>query len=370
MKHPQEYFIPTRFAGINPWKARLIIAAFIAVVLWGIITCEDIVREFKKSEDGALAGDPATYHRILERVRAGEGYYKVVGEELRARGYGVRPFFNWKLPTLTYLLAIMPSMQTGKFLLIILTIISLILWLKLLANKGGFYMALVGALLLSGVAACSITRAGYLFYEMWAGVLIALSIAAYKHNRPISIASGLLALFIRELTLPFAVIMLALAYKDKRRKEVIVWLIGILVFFIYLAIHAKIVSGLITDTDRKSISWFQFGGWQFILSTSKWTLFTYKTPWWGKSIIIPLAILGLAGWRNEVGIRAFLTMSAYICAFLIVGRDNNYYWGFMYVSLMPLGLAHAPPCLLDLFKSGLRGFKRSNQNQIHNPCKI
>ena len=336
----------------------MIIAAFIAVVLWGIITCENTFPELIENTDSSgFAGDPAAYYSILERVRGGEGYYEVVGDELRSRGYGLRPFFNWKLPSLTYLLAIMPTIQMGRWLLIALSIITLILWLKLLAKKGGFFMAMLGALLLSGVAACSITTSGYLFYEIWAGVLIALSIAAYEYNRPMSIASGLMALFLRELTLPFAVIMLALAYRNKRRKEVTAWLIGIFAFFIYLSIHAKIVSGLVTDSDRQGVSWLQFGGWQFILSTARWSLFTNKTPWWGNSIIVPLAILGLAGWRGSVGIRAFLTMSAYICAFLIVGRANNYYWGFMYVPLMPLGLAHAPPCLLDLYKSGFRKFR-------------
>jgi hypothetical protein len=88
MKQWQEYFISTRFTGIKPWKARLIIAAFIAVVLWGIITCENTFPELIENTDSSgFAGDPAAYYSILERVRGGEGYYEVVGDELRSRGY-------------------------------------------------------------------------------------------------------------------------------------------------------------------------------------------------------------------------------------------------------------------------------------------
>jgi hypothetical protein len=350
MKKLQEYFTPTRFAAMQSWKACVVFIALISLILFGIIFCKNSVPEYKDTK-GTFAGDSAAYLTVLERVRAGEGYYKVFGEELRSRNYGVRPFFNWKLPTLTFLLASMPSPQVARWLLILITAITLILWLKILAKKGGFIMAGFAALLLSGVAACSITPQGFVFYEIWAGVLIALSIAAYQYNRPVSIASGLAALFIRELALPFALIMLFMAYKDKRPKEVIAWLVGIFAFFIYLAVHAKIVSAFIAGADPKSVSWLQLGGWKFVLSTARWSLATNRTPWWANSIILPLSILGLYGWPGKIGSRTFLTLSAYIGAFLIVGRADNYYWGLMYTPLMPLGLANAPPCLVDLYKA-------------------
>ena len=70
-------------------------------------------------------------------------------------------------------------------------------------------------------------------------------------------------------------------------------------------------------------------------------------------VILPLALLGAAGWRGTVGTRVALTMGAYVFAFSIAGRQDNYYWGLMYAPLMPLGLTFAPRALADLWKTAV-----------------
>ena len=353
MKQSRSYFAPTRFADIKPWQARLIFFALVIIIVWAIFCCG---KSFPpdQAHSSTSGKDADIFRSIIERVHAGQDYYKVVGSELRARGYATRPFFNFRLPLLAFFIGNLPSPEMGRWLLILLTLLTLAMWVRVLAKKGGFYMALFGALLLLGTTVSSYTDVAFLFHGMWAGVLIALSIAAYEDNRLLSVTSGLMALFIRELSLPFAVIMLIMAYKNKHPKEVAAWLIGIFAFFLYLAIHAKIVSGLVTESDVINKTWIQFGGWQFVLSTARWTLLTFFSPGWVNAILLPLALLGLWGWRGDVGTRTALTMAAYIFAFLIVGRPDNYYWGLMYAPLMPLGLIQAPPCLVDLYKAAFR----------------
>jgi|ETNmetMinimDraft_26_1059896.scaffolds.fasta_scaffold314672_1 hypothetical protein len=78
---------------------------------------------------------------------------------------------------------------------------------------------------------------------------------------------------------------------------------------------------------------------------------TFVSPWWIDVILLPLALLGLAGWRGAAGTRVGLTMGLYILAFLIVGRSDNYYWGLMYAPLIPLGVLHAPRALVDLVRA-------------------
>jgi hypothetical protein len=73
-------------------------------------------------------------------------------------------------------------------------------------------------------------------------------------------------------------------------------------------------------------------------------------------------MLGLWGWRAHFGTRTFLTVFAYICAFSIAGRPDNYYWGLMYAPLLPVGLINVPPCLLDLYKVGFS--KKRKQEKI------
>jgi hypothetical protein len=345
-----KYFVPTRFSNIKTWQAGLIFLTLVIVIFCSLIFCDNSSPPYQQNKKITVR-DVNTFQTIMERVHEGQNYYQVVADELRTRGYGLRPFFNFRLPTLAVFLGKIPSPQIGRWLLISLSVLTLIMWIKILDRKAGFYMALFAALLLLGTTVFSYTAVAFLFHEVWAGVLVALSIATHKYNRSLSVTIGLSALFIRELALPFAVIMLIMAYKDKHIKEAFAWLIGIIAFFTYLAIHAKIISSIVTESDITSKAWLQFGGWQFVLSTSKWTLPTFFSPWWIDAILLPLAILGLSGWRDDIGTRAFMTMAAYICAFAIAGRSDNYYWGLMYAPLMPLGLIHAPPCLLDLFRS-------------------
>jgi hypothetical protein len=171
-----------------------------------------------------------------------------------------------------------------------------------------------------------------------------------SHSRPLSVASGLLALFVRELTLPFVVVMLLMAHRERRREETIAWLLGIAVFSLYLAVHAIAVSGMLVESDRANDTWIQFGGWSFVLATTKWTLPTFFSPWWVDVVLLPLVLIGVTGWRGAVGKRVAWTIGLYVLAFLIAGRSDNHYWGLMYAPLIPLGLVHAPRSLADLWR--------------------
>ena len=168
-------------------------------------------------------------------------------------------------------------------------------WLLILTNEQGFCTTLLGGWILLGTLVSCFTDEAFLFHELWAGVLIALSIAAHARNRALSVALGLLALSIRELSLPFAIVMLIIAYREKHRREAIAWLLGIVAFFLYLTVHATTVSTFFIDADRANATWLQFGGLSFVLTTTKWTLLTFVSPWWIDVFLLPLAFIGLAG---------------------------------------------------------------------------
>ncbi len=353
IKSLSEFFAPTRFACLKSWQSRLIIFVLVVIIGWGIFLPSNQVNNIGASRDGTT-GDVDLYLRIVERVHAEGDYYSVAGSELRSRGYATRPFFNWRLPLLACFLGKLPSPETGRWLLTSLTLLTLAMWMQVLGDKGGFYMALLGSLLLLGPTLSSLASRAFLFHEVWAGVLISFSIAIYKRNRRLSVASGLIALFIRELSLPFVIMMLFMAFKDKQKKEAAAWLFGIFVFFIYLAIHANVVSGLLTESDLTNKTWLQLGSWQFVLNTAKWTLVSFFTPIWLDAVLLSLAVLSLWGWQDNIGTRAALTISIYVLLFLVLGRNDNYYWGLMYAPMMAIGLTYAPPCLVDLYKTGLR----------------
>lgn len=244
MAWPRINFGSTRFAALSPWQARLVLFAFFITVVWGAFCCRSTLQS-QESVSDAGKGDIHLYRSIVERLHADEGYYDAVGTELRSKNYATRPFFNWRLPTLACFLGGLPSAEIGKWTLAVLASLTLAIWLPVLNKDGGFCMALLGGCFLLGMIVSCFAGSAFLFHELWAGILIAFSLGVHRHNRPLSIAAGLLALFIRELSLPFTVVMLVMAYKEKRRGETIAWLIGIAAFFLFLAAHATIVSGLL-----------------------------------------------------------------------------------------------------------------------------
>ena len=64
-----------------------------------------------------------------------------------------------------------------------------------------------------------------------------------------------------------------------------------------------------------------------------------------------LAILGWASWRSAAGAFATLLYLGYGLAFMIAGRGDNYYWGFMVAPAMFIGLAFVPMGLKSLWRS-------------------
>jgi hypothetical protein len=353
MERLRKHFGPTRFANLSQNQACLILAVFMVTVVCGIIFCDKSVSA-QKALSNSTSSDAEVYRSILDRVNTGENYYEVAVNELRTKGYATKPFFNVRLPLLACLSAKLLNPEIARWLLILLSLAMFVMWLLVLSKMSGPYIMLLGGLLLQGTIVSCFTNTAFLFHEVWAGVLIAFSIAVYSHNRMLSVTAGLLALFIRELSLPFAVVMLLLAYKQDRRKEAICWLIGIAAFFLYLFIHAKTVSGFLNDTDQANAPWIRFGGWSFVLLTTKWTLPTFFTPLWIDAILLPVILIGVTGCRGDLGKRLALSIGIYVFAFAVAGRDDNYYWGLMYAPLLPLGLIYAPPALVDLCKAARR----------------
>jgi hypothetical protein len=92
-------------------------------------------------------------------------------------------------------------------------------------------------------------------------------------------------------------------------------------------------------------------------------------PSWVTGVAFPLAILGLAGWPGELGLRARLAVLVYLAAFAIVGQPFNDYWGWMYTPLLVFGFVAAPVALWDLLRAILRPASREEnpKSKIQNP---
>ena len=159
-----------------------------------------------------------------------------------------------------------------------------------------------------------------------------------------------MALLIRELSLPFACVMLIFSWKEKRHTETIAWSTGIAVFLIALLLHAHVVSKLIMPGDYAfEAGWIVFGGWPFVLNTAQMHPAFLALPSPFIAVIVPFALMGLAWWRDNVGTRAAAIVGVYMFAFFFVGRRPNIYWGFMYAFIMPLGLLYVPAVIKGMW---------------------
>jgi hypothetical protein len=317
-------------------------------------------------EDGAnpahVAGpDLQLYRTIVARVHAGENYYDVAREELPRRGFPFGSTFNWRLPTYAYLLGAFPNPGLARTVLALLALMGVILAFVAEAREKAPGAGAGTLLLLMGVAPWPLAGDAFFAQEVWASVLLLLSVAAAgcaagsPRWRVVSVAAGLLALFFRELVLPYCVIAAGLAFWHRRRWEGVAWLTGVALFVAFLYWHSQQVASRLTPEDRAAslgpLGWVQFGGLPFLLMATRVNAVVMLLPGWVVFLYLLLGVSGLLSWHSEQGARVMLTTLAYLAAFAIVGKPMNWNWGLMFAPLLPFGVVRAPAALVGLARA-------------------
>jgi hypothetical protein len=326
---------------LRPVAALATIAIFIALITTGLLTSRDTTPVINGHSDIAL------YKRIISQVRAGQSYYTVTIREHRDDNYPLRPFVAVRLPTHAWVMAALPNDLACRLVLAGVGVAALVAWALCLTrlNIDPLSYGCTLVILLSGIGVAFVPNA-YQMHEVWAGLLIALSMALRKPGRwRASLLIGTGAALFRELAAPYLLVMAFIALKERRLQEAVAWFAGFVVFAIALTAHAAIVDGLVTASDPISPGWLSFGGWNFVLETAKWNLLLLVGGSWLTAILVPLALLGLTALREPLDLRLSLTVVGYIVGFLFVGRANNSYWGLIVAPLLPLGLITAWPAL-------------------------
>jgi len=193
----------------------------------------------------------------------------------------------------------------------------------------------------------------FVLSEVWAGIFIAVSLAAYGVKlRFLGATMGLAALFFRELALPYCVLGLVMALCERRPKETLLWIVGLAGWTMYYGLHWWKVSHLITAAaEGHRQGWFRFGGLTFIIANAQMNSCLVLLPVWVTVVYFVLAIIGFAGWNTAWGRRITLATCTYIAAFSIVGQEFNRYWGLMIAPLFCFGAVHAPRALADLWRA-------------------
>ncbi len=284
------------------------------------------------------------WHPALEDMRHGTGYYDAVERHMRDHSYALRPFYVWYLPGLMVFLHTL-SDRAGQNVLLALYGVTAFVWAMRIRHVAALMV------LLALIPLCSLSTRDSLWplYDFWVGPLIALSLGLRPYNRPVSIAVGLLPLFIRMHAGLFAIVMLAFALHENRKKEAFVWLAGLVLFGVQIALHAWAVTARVTEADtlRRAVQ----PGLGFVITTMRcapYFLWTAKDTLNGPTFA--LVIVGLWASRDA---RLLAIVISYFAAFFFIGHPINWYWGFMYAPLLAVALAYALPALSRLVRLSL-----------------
>jgi hypothetical protein len=302
--------------------------------------------------------DLQLYRLINERLARGDNYYVAATEEQRAHNYPVAPGLTVRLPTLAFVSVALGS--TGLLALEMTLFAAMIL-----ANArrlgempgGAGRRPLALALLTAGVAS-GLGERYTMIHEVWAGLLIALAFGLHRPEAGRWGAAWLAAaaaLAVRELALPFVLLMAAWALWRRRWREGAAWLGLVALFGAALMVHLHLAEAQIRPGDPASPSWLVLKGISGLMYKVNNCTLLSLVPVWLSGPLIVLALFGWTGWRTPMGDFAALLTFGYAVAFAIAGRDNNFYWGIVITPLLFMGAAFLPFALPSLWRAaGLR----------------
>lgn len=345
----------TSFARLRPRTAQAVLALTLFGCTASVALSLSPLRLGRADSQRQHAGDVALYRAVVDRQQQGASYYSAIAAELTARGYPTRSVFNWRMPPLLVSIGALPEPHLARAFLGVLALAALLLGFAMLARQFGTGTAACGGVLLAGAALPCILGELYLMSELWAGALIGLSLAAYgTDRRRLGMAAGLAAVFIRELALPYAVVCLFISAFERRGREACFWLVGLTAYAVLLAAHVSTVMTLIDPSARAhDHGWICLGGWPFLIALAQMNAWLLVAPQWLAALYLPLAVLGLAAWPTQSGLRLALTGAGYLAAFALVGQPFNQYWGSLLTFVLCFGAAAAPVALRDLWRAAL-----------------
>ncbi|HWU03393.1 MAG TPA: hypothetical protein VN222_11705 [Novosphingobium sp.] len=320
-----------------------------------LVVARNAARERVRDDDLKL------YDTAIARISRGENYYSFIVAEHRRAHYPVRPGVAVRLPTLAYLDAWMGVNGDAPAPLAMLAAVALMgavirAWHRRLGEEAcSERQRLFGTALMFLGASLGLNRYYFVLHELWAGMLIALSLGLHRPGRWWGAwAAAALALAIREHSLPYVLLMLAMAGWRRNWREAAAWGLLVVGFGAGLAWHLHLIAAQVLPSDPVGPSWLALrglGGWlsDVVLSSNLRFL-----PHWLAGPLVVLMMVGWAGWRSPCGLTATLLFAGYGVLFAIAGRNDNFYWGAMIAPAMFVGLAFAPMAIGSLVAGAAR----------------
>lgn len=334
---------PSRFASISKAGACGVVAAL--ALLLAVAVTAAIAASFNPV-------DTAFYATIVEGVRHGGNYYAVTADALRAGNYPLAPFTAFELPTLAVIEAALPHV-TVMAMLYLLTAAVAVAWYGRLQPALKTRAAQVAVALL--LFASLVLRPSFVAVpELWAGLMVALSLAVRRRDRHLeATALGLAAAVICETATLYPIVMLAFALAEHRRREALGWAAVLIVVAVVLAVHAHAVAQVLRPLDDLLFDWTGGLGIGTVLSAAASVTALVALPLWLAAPIIGLALFGWATWRDPIATRVLATIVLTVVLIVVFGREDTSHWALLVTPVLLTGLVFVPDGLRDLVQAAL-----------------
>lgn len=344
---------PSRFAGLTRRDAWLVLAGLAALLLASLLA---LATPIPAAAGDAAAGRPAEgqtdallYQTIVETVRHGGGYYPVAAAEMRAGDYPLRPFVTMRLPTLAMVEAALPPFALTLLLYGLVAAVVLAWWSRLTEALSRPPPRMLALLALAAGLVPFVQADLVVFHEIWAGLLVALSLGVWRPDRWLpAVAFGLAAVLIRETAALYLVVMALAAFTGHRRPEAIGWGIAGAVLMLALVAHAHAVAAVVRPLDPASPGWSGRLGFGFFVRTMSVSTGLVLLPAWIAAPVVGLALFGWAAWRSALAARVLALLIGYALVLSVFGRSDTFYWGLLVAPLLLVGLAFVPDAIRDL----------------------
>ena len=325
----------------------VLLAAFVALLALATWSPEAApAPKFRASK--AQPSDLQLYRNIIAGVEEGGSYYEVAAEAQRKDHYPLKPFFTFRLPTHATVYAMFGEKVMIVGIWLLCAGLMFAWWMRL---KSVLPIPLLGAamVLIGGGLGGMLQPQTGLFHESWAALLLALAVAIRRPENPWpAIIVGGLALMIRELALPMILAMGGLALLEKRWREAAGWALVVVLFGIYMTLHAQWVSEVVRPGDLASPGWSGLLGAQFALkSIAKVTFGIQMTDAIGTGLLL-LSLFGWASVKTGWALRATILLAGYTAMIALFARADTFYWALTPAPLAYVGIAFLPKVLSDL----------------------
>lgn len=309
-------------------------------------------------DDDGRNNDLRLYLLVAERVKRGDNYYVAATELQRSNNYPVAPGLTVRLPTLAYLFALLGTVGVSVLAYVLVAGAVYAVWRRFDEEPGGSNFRLFGASL-AFVGMANATHPHFLLlHEVLSGVLITLSFGLHRPEKGKWIGAWLAAaaaLSIRELALPFVLLMAAFALWRRHWREGAAWVFLAALFAAGLAWHLSLAEAQIRPGDPISLTWIAFDGLAGFLYKAIHSSALSQLPVVLAGPVVILAVFGWTGWKAPMASFASLLLAGYALAFMIVGRTNNFYWGVMIEAFLFAGLAVLPFSAKSLWRRAFGG---------------